>query len=265
MRRNLCSSFPEKSKEEIIAIEKKFYAFFCDYLFETLKLLTISKAEMARRMKFEGIDALNESFGKGKCVGLYLGHYCNWEWISSIPLHLNPSVVGGQIYHKLRSAASDRLFLKLRERMGAVSIPMKSTLRRIAEFRRDRQQFVIGFISDQTPKWENIHFWTNFLNQDTPVFTGTEKIIRQVGMDVFYLDVVRPRRGYYTATYRKLADAPAELPEFKLTELYMRELEKTIRREPQYWLWTHNRWKRTREEFERMFEVTDEGRVRVRN
>lgn len=261
VRRNLVLSFPEKNLKEIKDIEKKFYSFFCDYALETLKLLSISPESMAKRMKFEGFDEVNASLAEGKPVGLYLGHYCNWEWISSIPLHLDKDIACGQIYHKLRSKASDRLFLKLRGRMGAISIPMKSTLRKIVEFKRSNKKFIIGFISDQTPKWENIHYWTEFLHRDTPVFTGTEKIARQTGMAMYYVDVYRTKRGYYRAELRKMTDNPDELPEFALTGLYMRELEKTIKRQPQYWLWTHNRWKRTREEFNSFYEMYPDGRI----
>lgn len=254
-------SFPEKDMREIKSIEKKFYSFFCDYALETLKLLTISPKTMRKRIQFNGFDKINESFSQGKPVGLYLGHYCNWEWISSIPLHLDKDIACGQIYHKLKNPASDRLFLKLRSRMGAISIPMKSTLRKIIEFKRSGVKFIIGFISDQAPKWENIHYWTQFLNQETPVFTGTEKIARQTNMVMYYVDITRPKRGYYVAEFRKMTDNPNELPEFALTEMYMRELEKSIKQQPQYWLWTHNRWKRTREEFNRLFEIHPGGRI----
>ena len=264
VRKNLELSFPEKTTGEIVRIEKEFYSFFCDYLLETFKLLSISKETISKRMKFEGLEELNASFAEGHSCAAYLGHYCNWEWISSLPLSVDKNIVCGQIYHVLRNKATDRLFLKLRGRMGSTSIPMKQTLRRIITLRRENKQFVIGFISDQTPFWTNIHYWTDFLHRDTPVFTGTEKIARQANLSVYYMDVKRPKRGYYVATFRKMTDNPGELPEFELTERYMRELEKTIIREPQYWLWTHNRWKRTHEEFDELFEVMPDGHVKRR-
>ncbi len=247
VRKNLTNSFPEKNLSEIIQIEKEFYSFFCDYLFETIKLLSISEKEMRRRMKFEGMEEMNAYFREGRSGCLYLGHYCNWEWISSFPLHVEEGVVAGQVYHKLENKTFDDLFLHLRGRFQAVSIAMNDTFRKIVELRREGKTMVMGLIADQVPIWRSIHYWTDFLNQDTPVLTGSERIARQVNFVVFYGDVFRVKRGYYVCRLVRLSDAPKDLPEFQLTELYFRELEKTIRRDPPYWLWTHNRWKRTRE------------------
>ena len=131
---------------------------------------------------------------------------------------------------------------------------MAETLRSIVKYRQEGKQVVIGFIADQVPFWNNIHYWTNFLHHDTPVLTGTERIARKMGFDVYFLDVHRIKRGYYQAEFKLLTDSPASLPEFGVTELYFRALEKTIQRQPQFWLWTHNRWKRTREEWEKVID-----------
>ncbi|KAA6340220.1 Lipid A biosynthesis lauroyltransferase [termite gut metagenome] len=247
VRKNLTESFPDKVEKEIIGIEKKFYAFFCDYIFETLKLLSISKASLGKRMKFKNVEELDEYVCQGRSCGMYLGHYCNWEWITSLPMHTHEQVVCGQIYHILENKAFERLCLRLRERYGAICIPMGETLRKVIAFRNESKPFIIGFISDQVPLWNSIHYWTNFLNHDTPVFTGTERIAKQTNLVVYYADITRPKRGYYVCEFRRLTDSPTDFPGYEITEMYMRELEKTIIKAPQYWLWTHNRWKRTRE------------------
>lgn len=265
VRANLTGSFPEKSLQEIVKIEKQYYAFFCDYVFETFKLISISKKEMRKRMKFEGLEEINATFAEGKNIAAYLGHYCNWEWISSLQLSMPEGVISGQIYHKLRNEVSDQIFLKLRSRMGAVSIPMKETGRKLVMMRREKKPFIIGFIADQSPKWANIHHWIPFMHRETAVFTGTERLAKQMNMAVYYIHVSRPRRGYYVATFEKMMDNPKEYPDYAITDEYMRRLEKSIRCEPQYWLWSHKRWKRTREEFERLFETTPDGRVKRRN
>lgn len=264
VRRNLTEAFPEKSLKEIVSIEKKYYSFFCDYTFETFKLISISKKSMKKRMRFEGLEEVNRTFAEGKNIAAYLGHYCNWEWVSSLQLSLSDDVVSAQIYHKLRNEVSDRIFLKLRSRMGAVSIPMKETGRKLVMMRREKKPFIIGFIADQSPKWENIHHWTPFLNHETPVFTGTERLAKRMDMAVYYMNLSRPKRGYYVATFEKMVDNPNEHPDFEITDMYMSRLEETISRQPQYWLWSHKRWKRTRAEFDRLFEVTADGRVRRR-
>lgn len=260
VKKNLSESFPEKSSKEKKAIERKFYLFFCDYLVETIKLLTISKKQLKKRMVFKGTEIIDDIVNDGQSCAVYLGHYCNWEWITSLPLAVKPAGQCGQIYHPLENKDFDRLFLHLRERMGAICIPMSETIRRIAEYRRDKRQLVIGYISDQVPFWNNIHYWTNFLNHDTPVLTGTERIAKSAGHAVFFADVKRIKRGYYECNFKLITREPKKFEDFELTEIYFRELEKTIKQEPQYWLWSHNRWKRTHEEFNKRYDP-ETGRV----
>ena len=147
--------------------------------------------------------------------------------------------------------------------MGSQSIAMRDTLRFISQANQQGKQSVIGYISDQVPLWQNIHHWLTFFNQDTPVFTGVERIARKYGQAVFYVDVQRLSRGHYQAEFQLITDAPAAMPEFAITDEYFRRLEATIRRAPQYWLWSHNRWKRTRQEFDHNYEVIG-GRVVAR-
>ena len=260
VRKNLSDSFPEKSEAEIIRIEKDFYRWFCDYFVETIKLLTISRQELRRRMVFKGAEHVNKLTENGQSCAVYLGHYCNWEWITSLPLWVTPKAQCGQIYHVLENSEFDKLFLKLRQRMGAVCIPMAETLRKLAEYRQQRQPVVIGYISDQVPFWNNIHHWCPFLNHDTPVLTGTERLARSAGHAVFYIDVERPKRGYYVAEFKLIARDPKQTEDYQLTDAYFTLLEASIRRAPQFWLWTHNRWKRTHEEFNLRYDA-ETGRV----
>ena len=260
VRKNLAASFPEKSSKELRHIEKEFYQWFCDYLVESIKLLTIKEDNLRKRMVFKGFGLINETIEKGQSCAVYLGHYGNWEWVTSLPLWVTPKAQCGQIYHPLENKIFDQLFMKLRQRIGAVCIPMAETLRRIYDYKKINQPVVIGYISDQVPSWLNIHHWCNFLNQDTPVLTGTERIARKVNHAVFYLDVQRIRRGYYEAEFKLIAHEPQQMKEFELTNIYFKMLEESIQRAPAYWLWSHNRWKRTREEFDREFEVIN-GKV----
>lgn len=253
---NLRSSFPEKSEAEIERIAKDFYSFFCDYIVETLKLFSIGEKNMRKRMKFEGLDQVKEDFANGRSVSVYLGHYCNWEWISSLGLHLDEQC--GQIYHPLENVTVDRLFLYMRGRFKAQSIKMDDTFLTILKWKKEGRKNIVGYIADQVPGYNNIHYWADFLHHDTPVFTGAERISKIMDTAVYYIDVERPRRGYYVARFIKIADSLNEHPVFFATEQYFRLLEKNIQRAPQYWLWSHKRWKRTREEFNRMF--TEEER-----
>ena len=120
---------------------------------------------------------------------------------------------------------------------------------------------LFGYIADQSPKWENIHLWLPFMNHDTAVFTGAERITRKMQDAVVYVDLERPRRGLYVCTLHLITDRPQDLPPNELTRLSFQWLEKSIRRAPQYYLWTHNRWKRTHEEYDRL---VNEGKLKAR-
>ena len=262
VRQNLADSFPEKDEAELRRVERRFYGWFCDYLVETVKLRTISRKQLRRRMVFKNTHLINEQVEQGRSCAVYLGHYCNWEWVTSLPLWVSSKGQCGQIYHALENKAFDDIFLQLRQRMGAVCIPMAETLRRLVKYRHEQRPVVIGYISDQVPFWNNIHHWCQFLNHDTPVLTGTERLIHQTGHAVFYLDLQRVRRGYYEATFKLITLEPSEVPEYGITDRYFQMLEESIRRAPQYWLWSHNRWKRTREEFNLRYDEAT-GRVDI--
>ena len=249
---NLMHSFPEKSPLELKRIEKKFYRFFCDYIVETFKLASISEKEIKRRIIFQGMADMTRLYAEGyDFIFLYLGHYCNWEWVSTIPVHLPPNVHGGQIYHPLYNKVIDRLLLKLRGRFGSENIAMKHTMRRIVNLQQSKTPTMIGFISDQLPKWENIHLFLPFLHRQTAVFTGAERIGKHLNVAYFYVDISRPHRGYYHCSFKRLSASKDDTNEFPITTKFMSLLEQSINTNPQYWLWTHKRWKRTKEEWER--------------
>jgi len=260
IRKNLRESFPEKSEEELRKIARGYYHFFCDYIVETIKMMTISKENIRRRLTFKGTELVDEIVESGQSCAVYLGHLCNWEWVTSLPLWVTPKAQCGQIYHPLENKEFDRLFLYSRQRFGATCIAMQDTLREIVNYRSKNQPVVIGYISDQVPFWTNIHHWVDFLHHDTPVLTGTERIAKKVNHAVFFLDVHRVRRGYYEAEFKLMTREPRKMDDFEITDIYFKLLEESIRRAPEFWLWSHNRWKRTREEFNERFEVVN-GKV----
>ena len=260
VRANLTSAFPEKEDSEIRQTERAFYHWFCDYIVETFKLMTISESEMKRRMVFKGTDVIDAIVGEGQSCGVMLGHYCNWEWVSTLPLSVKSNGVCAELYHPIENPDFDRLFLYMRQRFGSVCIPMQETLRHMVRYQREGRQLIIGYIADQKPLWRNIHLWVDFLNHTTPVFTGSERLIRHGRQAFFYGDVRRVKRGFYECEFRLIDRHPEAMEENELTRIYMRELEKSIRRDPSLWLWSHNRWSRTKEEFDLRFEVRD-GKV----
>lgn len=266
VQRQLAEAFPERSQEERAKIECDFYHWFADYIVETLKLMSISRKELYRRMDFVNLHEVLRELREGEhqFAFIYLGHLGNWEWVSSLPLWSEGGVQFGQIYHPLHSPLMDKLFLHVRGRMGATSIAMKETLRTILTWKKGGEKGMIGFISDQAPKWEAMHHWCDFLHHETSFFTGAEKIGQKVGARYFYLEVTRPHRGEYRAELIELhpnfqdsskaneADQTisAEVSPCPITDAYARALEASIEAHPHLWLWTHNRWKRTKQEWD---------------
>ena len=263
--KNLAHAFPELSEAERRRMKHQFYHYFCDFIAEIVKYATMRPDNIKRRMVFHGAEKVREILCDGQDMAFMLGHYCNWEWMTSYPLWLvGVEASFGQVAHLLENPIMDRLINTMRDRQGSKTVSMQETLRWLLRERKEGRPTVLAYVSDQVPLWWNIHHWLDFMNQDTPVFTGMERIARKLNQAVIYIDARRVRRGYYEADVHVITRDPNSLPEFAITDEYFRLLEATIRREPQFWLWTHNRWKRTREEFNREYEVKD-GRVVKKN
>lgn len=260
VEKNLRMAFADKTDNDRLLIEHKFYHWLCDYFVESIKLLSISKEELQRRFTIANSDEVEKCFEEGQSAAAVLGHYCNWEWLSCVGIDLPANRVMGLVYHPLRNRYFDRLFVNLRSQMGGVPIPKQDILRYLVKYRREGVMSLFGYISDQGPKMNNIHLWLDFMNQDTPVFTGAERIIRKMNNAVFYVEMSRPKRGYYTCTYHLITRQPDSLPEHEITRIFFQKLEQTIRKNPEFYLWSHNRWKRTREEFDKEY-IIENGRT----
>ncbi len=246
---NVSSSFPSYDEAQKKHIINDFYAWLCDYFVETVKLMTMSEAEIKRRMVFIGGEKIDKYWAEKRSVAVYLGHYGQWEWITSLPLWLHSEGKCTQIYHPLENKVFDKVFLKVRQRYGAECIPMSESLRKVMQYRAKGTPIVLGYIADQAPFWNNIHHWINFLHHDTPVFTGAERMIKRTDQVVFYADVRRISRGYYSCKFRMVSDKPQNHPDYELTDAYFSLLEQSIIYDPSIYLWSHKRWKRTHEEY----------------
>ena len=252
VRKNLALSFPDKDRKWLRRTERRFYYQFACQLVEALKTVSASKRWILRHMEFVGMDRLKEETLKGRSGIGYLGHVGNWEWIPAMNLFFTDvdDFVGGQVYHRLENQAMELFMYKLRNRYGTVSIPMEQVMRRFLSYLRDGKKFFIGMIADQVPLWWNIHYWTQFMNRNTPVFTGAERLARKLDLEIWYMHITRKRRGFYRCEMQLVFEHTADLPEYAVTEKYMRLLEDNIRECPELWLWTHNRWKRTWEGYQ---------------
>ncbi len=240
---NLRNSFPEKSEAEIKAIADRFFRWFCDLTLETLKTLTISPRAVRQRVSFEGTELLREYAEKGRSVILVLGHFGNWELAGARYSQEEGIPQLYVIYHPLHNPYFDRLIHHMRTRHGTKLYTMRETSKSMI---RDRGLLTAtAFIADQTPSPERA-YWMTFLNQDTPVFLGTEALARKLGHPVIYISITRPRRGYYRMVVEPLVTDPTGTREGQITEIHTRRLERDIQDHPDLWLWTHRRWKHKR-------------------
>jgi KDO2-lipid IV(A) lauroyltransferase len=246
---NLRTAFPDKDEKWVATTGRKFYGWLVDYFMETVKLASFSEEDMKRRLIVKNPEVINRTMNAGRNVVLYLGHYCNWEWVSSLPIFFNDDAVCCQVYHPLHNKGMDRYFYKLRTRFRAKNIAMDDIMRRLIEYKRAGKCTITGFIADQAPGL-NVHLWLDFLNHETGVYTGPERIARFLDANCFYARMERPKRGYYTLEFVPVTESPKKEEQFEVTRKYFRLLENNISDHPQYWLWSHRRWKRSRADFD---------------
>jgi KDO2-lipid IV(A) lauroyltransferase len=244
VRENLRNSFPEKDESEIQAICKRFFRYFCDLFLETFKTLTISSSNMLKHCSFEPASAqLFDRLAEDKVsIIVVMGHFGNWEWAgNSFSLCCKHQLY--VIYHPLVNKYFNKLVVKMRTRFGTKLIAMKDTLR---DMLRKRDELnATAFIADQTPQPDRA-YWMNFMNQETPVFLGTEKIAQKMKYPIIYVSVKKTGRGYYTLAADILKMPPFPPIEGEITEAHTRRLERDILEQPETWLWTHRRWKHER-------------------
>lgn len=248
VRRNLQASFPDWTPRQLRTLEQRFYRHFSDYIVETIKLAHISEEEIHRRAVIHNPELIDRLIRDGHtCIILLMGHYGNWEWYTGSSSLFEDARVY-PIYRPLANRAFDRLFLYLRTRLGARGIKKNDTVRDIIRLKQEKTHSLVIFIADQTPSRANLHYWTDFLHQDTSFLTGAERIARKLNLPVVFLDIKCPERGYYTCDFELLTEQAKETPENWITEQYARRMERTVTHDPAYWLWTHKRWKYKRED-----------------
>lgn len=243
VRINLENAFPEKSQAERLEIEKKYYRHLCDLFVEMYRMWHMSAREIRERCVFTNPEVIQRYFEQGRSVVVVLGHYGNWEWMASYGLWISADVDFFTLYKPLHAPVADRVMRNIRSRFKAKPVPRQDILRRIVENKRENRLFLAAFIGDQTPNKSNLNFWMQFLNQDTPVLVGTEKIARKFDLPVVSLRVRKIRRGYYEVDFVDLCADPQQLESGELTRMHTRMLERFIREIPELWLWSHKRWK----------------------
>ena len=249
VRMNLKNSFPDMTEKELVRLERRFYRHFADYIVETIKLAHISQEELLKRANVKNPEVVYDLMNQGHTTFIMLmGHYGNWEWFSGVTARFEGRAKIYQIYRPLSNKAFDRLFNTLRTRFHSFGIKKNEAVRDVFNLKRNKIPALIVFIADQTPSKANLHYWTHFLNQDSSILTGPERIAKKLDLPVIFADVRKIERGYYTVDFNLITDKAKDTPDFWITEQYARMMETCILRDPAYWLWTHKRWKHQRVE-----------------
>lgn len=240
VRNNLRLSFPNKSEEELKAIEKKFYRHLCDTFLEMVKTMQLSKEEVEKRYAVQNIEALLE-VEQEKMVLLVCSHYANWEWNVSINNYITSK--GYAVYQKISNPYFDRWVRKVRARWNTVLLTQKQAVATVVHNYRNGETGVFGMVSDQSPQRHKARYWTEFMGTTVPVINGAEVLARKMDLAVLFLKVSKVRRGYYKAEFIPITISGSETAEHEITDKFLRLAEQQIHERPEHYLWTHRRWK----------------------
>lgn len=238
---NLENAFPEYDKPEIRRIAKKFFHHLSDLILESAVFHFYSKSKALKRITYKNPELLNELYSKGKQVMAVLGHYGNWEYLSSLGLVIDYPVVA--IYKPLRNRHFNRMVQKNRKAYGVIPVPMEKIARTLIGYHKSSTPVLTLFLGDQRPLYHQIQYWIKFMGRDTPMFLGTEKLARKLDAAVVFLKIRKLKRGRYEVETELICEGPEGLKPFEITNRHVHILEDLIREEPAYWLWSHRRWK----------------------
>ena len=240
IEKNLRNAFPEKSEKERRKIMKKFYRHFCDMIIEIVKIINFHPKNHAKRFRFKNLSLWNKYYLKRESAIIVSGHYGNWEWASRLP-SVSPHKYY-VTYQKLKNKRFDKLVNKIRKRYGVNTVLMQRTYKTVTKAIQKDEFFAIWLLFDQAPPKKHPN-WTMFLNQPTQFYNGAEKMARKYNLKVIWLEIDKIKRGHYQASFRELIDEPQKTKPGEITKAVANALENQIRRRPEFWLWSHNRWK----------------------
>lgn len=240
--KNLRESFPEKTDKEIRHIQREYYRRLGEYCAETVKLLHISDEQIGQMMTIENAALPNSLLQQGRPIVTFLGHIGNWEYVPHLMSAITEPVEFGEIYRHLHSRTWNNIYATLRSRFPSIQIVQEQAVRTI--FRMNAKgPWMVGFLADQRPNSPRFFHWGKFFNRKTAMVTGAEDIGRRTGAAYVYTDIERLGRGRYRLTFKEIVPDPASTSDYPVTDRYFEMLEDTIRRQPDLWLWSHNRWK----------------------
>ncbi len=245
VRGNIALALPHLSEKERTIIEKKFYAHLCDLFLEMIKTLSISKKEIEKRYTFSNMEVYHDLEKKEKSIALLCAHYASYEWAVSMNYHIH--FMGYGVYKKLANPYFDKLVRKIRSKFKSQLIDSKETIPTMATNFRNKNYSLYGLVSDQSPKLSTTHHWEKFMGIEVPVHTGGEMLAKKYDMNVIFLKTKKLKRGYYEGSFEILCDENIkDIPNYEITSNFLKLVEQQIYDAPEFYLWTHKRWKHKR-------------------
>jgi KDO2-lipid IV(A) lauroyltransferase len=241
VRKNLTLALPHLSEKEQLDIEKKSYKHLCDMFLEMIKTMGISNEEINKRFVFKNLEVYNSLEKEGKSIALMCSHYASYEWVVSMNSKI--AYEGYAIYKPIQNKYFDILVRKIRSKFKAHLIPIDKSISLIENNFDKNIKSLYGFASDQSPIVRKNSYWANFMNIEVPVYVGAEMLSKKFDMNVIFLKVKKIKRGFYEAEFEVMSKNAKEVPNFEITDLFLRKVEKQIIEAPEYYFWTHNRWK----------------------
>ncbi len=241
VQENLRLVFPDKPETEINDITEKFYHHFCDMMVEAIKSLTISEKSMKERFTFANVELINDLEKQNRSIVLMCGHYGSWEWIFILQRYVAHK--GYAVYSRLGNKYFDALVKRIRAKYDSSLITTKETIPVLTRSKQKGELTINGFVSDQSPMVQKAFHWNEFMGIKVPIHTGAEMLAKRLDMSVVFFRVKRLKRGYYETTFELLAQNPNDFPNYEITDIFTKKVEQQINEAPQYYLWTHRRWK----------------------
>jgi KDO2-lipid IV(A) lauroyltransferase len=244
VRENIAMALPHLSEKERLIIEKKSFRHMCDVFLEMIKTLTISHKEMDKHYTFKNIEVYTDLEKKGKSVALMCAHYASYEW--AVSMNSKTNFESYAVYKKINNRYFDKLVRDIRSKFKATLITTKETIPVIATNFRNNKLGLYGLVSDQSPKITSVFHWNKFMGIEVPVHTGAEMLAKKYDMNVIFLRTKKIKRGYYEASFEVLSENAKEVPNYEITDQFLKLVEQQIYEQPEYYLWSHKRWKHRR-------------------
>jgi KDO2-lipid IV(A) lauroyltransferase len=242
---NLRNSFPKKTESEINEITKRFYRYFCDLTLETIKMRGMKTSDFEERMKVSNADLINSYFDKGRSVLVLTMHFNNWEWGTYLSEYLKHKSLA--VYKPLNNVRFGRFMNQTRSRFNAVLVKKDHVLRQLIRYDKQKIPVFVWMAGDQSPVAAN-DYWFRFLNQEAMFYPGPAFISKKFNQPVFFQKLEKTGRGKYVTTFELLCENPIEKSEIEIIKIYIEKMEEIIREKPEFYLWSHKRWKRKRPE-----------------